>query len=55
MAFMDALEAASIDYDRQPEGYFIYLREQQQEAWQRIRQQFRLQVEAEPPSLFEPG
>ncbi|MSQ41156.1 MAG: hypothetical protein EXR55_05815 [Dehalococcoidia bacterium] len=54
MAFMDALEAAGIDYDRQPDGYFIYLREEHREAWERVCRQFRLQVEAEPPGLMEP-
>ena len=53
MALMDALEAAGIAYDRQPDGYYIYPQPGQEEAWAHIRQQFRLVVEEEPPSIFE--
>ena len=53
MNFMDALEDAGIDYSREPEGYFIYLREGQQEAWERVRQQFQAVVsEEDPPTIF---
>ena len=54
MAFMDALEAASLDYDRQPDGYYVYLRSSQQEAWERIRQRFHLAVEEDPPDILDP-
>ncbi|GEM_PF-1002067 len=53
MALMDALEAAGIDYDRQPAGYFIYLREGQLEAWERVRKEFSLQIEEDDPSILD--
>ena len=53
MEFMDALEDAGIDYSREPEGYFIYLREGQQPAWEQVRKRFDAEVvEEDPLSLF---
>lgn len=51
MSFMDALESAGIDYERQPDGYFVYLREGQGEVWEQLCQRFHLIVEEAPPSL----
>ncbi len=53
MAFMDAMDAAGVDYDRQPDGYFIYLKPGQEEAWAHIRAHFRLVIEEEPASDVE--
>ena len=54
MQFMDALEAAGIDYSREREGYFIYLREGQQEVWERVRHRFQAEVaEEDPPTLSD--
>jgi hypothetical protein len=53
MAFMDALEEAGISYQREPDGYIIYLRDHQREAWERIRREFRAHVlEEDPPLIF---
>ena len=53
MAFMDALEAAGIDYSREAEGYMVYLRESQRERWERIAARCRAEVlEEDPPMAF---
>ena len=49
MDFMDSMEKASIDYSREPEGYFIFLREGQQQIWEQIRLQFNTVVYEEDP------
>ena len=49
MKFMDAMEEACIDYSREPEGYFVYLREGQQRIWEGIRRQFDAVVYEEDP------
>ena len=55
MAFMDALEEEEISYAREPEGYLIFSRETQHEAWEKIRQRFQARVvEEDPVILFEP-
>ncbi len=53
MHFMDALEEAGIHYSREPDGYVIYLRDDQREAWERIRKAFAAEVaEEDPPLIF---
>ena len=51
MRFMDAMEEAGIDYSREPDGYYIYLRDGQWEAWERIRLQFEAEVVDEDPAM----
>ena len=51
MHFMDALEEEGIDYSREPDGYYIYLRDGQQEAWERIRVRFEAEVLDEDPAM----
>ena len=51
MGFMDALEEAEIDYSRDPEGYFIFLRAGQEKAWEQIRLQFQAVVTEEDPPM----
>ncbi|MBI4298187.1 MAG: hypothetical protein HY666_00290 [Chloroflexi bacterium] len=51
---MDALDEAQIDYSREPEGYFIFLRDGQEEDWERIREQFQAVVgEENPPTVID--
>ena len=53
MAFMDALEDSGIDYSREAEGYLVYLKDSQHEAWERISESCRVDVlEEDPPMLF---
>ena len=53
MGFMDALEEAGIAYSREPDGYVVYLKDGQQEAWRDIQQRFRARVaEEDPPLIF---
>ena len=55
MAFMDALEEAGIDYSREREGYFIFLRQGQEETWEGICRQFETEFsEEEPTSEMDP-
>lgn len=55
MSFMDALEEAGIDYSREREGYFIFLREGQQGTWEQISRRFQAEfVEEEPTSEMDP-
>ena len=51
MYFMDAMEEEGIDYSREPDGYYVYLRDGQSEAWERIRQRFQLDVVDEDPAM----
>ena len=52
MQFMDALEEEGLDYSREPDVYFIFLREGQQKVWEQIRRQFQAEVaEEDPPSV----
>ena len=51
MGFMDALEEEGIDYSREPDGYYIYLRDGQREAWERIRVEFQAEVVDEDPAM----
>ena len=51
MQFMDAMEEEGIDYSREPDGYYVYLRDGQTEAWDRIRQRFQLDVVDEDPAM----
>lgn len=52
MHFMDAMEEESIDYSREPDGYYIYLRDGQWETWERIRQRFQLDVVDDDPAMI---
>jgi hypothetical protein len=52
MHFMDALEEERIDYTREPDGYYIYLRESQWEAWESIRLRFQAEVVDEDPAMM---
>ena len=53
MAFMDAMEADGIDYDRHTDGYWIYLRESQTETWAVLVSEFSLRIEdTDPPAFF---
>lgn len=52
MQFMDALEDAGIDYSRDPEGYYVYLRESQQEVWQGVRRRFQVEIVEEDPATL---
>ena len=52
MHFMDALEEERIDYTREPDGYYIYLRESQREAWESIRLRFQAEVVDEDPAMM---
>ena len=52
MAFMDALEDAGIDYAREPDGYYVYLREGQQSVLGEICDQFHAQVVEEDPATI---
>ena len=53
MGFMDALEDAGISYQREPDGYFVYLKDSQREAWERIKGEFKARVlEEDPPLVF---
>jgi len=53
MAFMDAMEADGIDYDRHTDGYWVYLRESQTETWTVLVSKFSLRIEdTDPPAFF---
>ena len=53
MAFMDAMEADGIDYDRHTDGYWIYLRESQEDQWKQLVSTFALTIEdTDPPAFF---
>ena len=51
MAFMDALEAAGIDYHRDKADYIIYLKESQRDAFDRVHREFGLQVYEDDPMM----
>ena len=52
MDFMDALEDAGIDYSREPDGYYVYLREGQQYSLEEICRQFHAQIVEEDPATI---
>jgi hypothetical protein len=53
MLFMDAMEADGIDYDRNKDGYWIYLRESQVVPWTVLISRFSLIIEdTDPPAFF---
>jgi len=52
MHFMDALEEAGIDYAREPDGYFIYLKAGQQAVLEEICQQFHAEMVEEDPATM---
>jgi hypothetical protein len=52
MHFMDALEDAGIDYAREPDGYFIYLREGQQAVFEEICRKFHAEIVEEDPATI---
>ena len=49
---MDALEDAGIDYSRDPDGYYVYLRDGQQSILGEICHQFHAQVVEEDPTTI---
>jgi hypothetical protein len=46
---MDSLEEAGIDYSREPDGYYVYLRMRQEDVLQRICSRFEALIVAENP------
>jgi len=52
MHFMDALEKAGLDYAREPDGYYIYLREGQQAALEEICSRFHAAIAGEDPAML---
>jgi hypothetical protein len=52
MAFMDAMEDNGVDYDRQTDGYWIYLRESQTDLWEQLVSKFSLKIEDTDPPVF---
>lgn len=52
MAFMDALEDARLEYERIPDGYVIFLKDDQYAAWDRISERFLIPDPEENPPLF---
>ena len=52
MHFMDALEDAGIDYAREPDGYFIYLKAGQQAVLEEICRQFHAEMVEEDPATM---
>jgi hypothetical protein len=53
MGFMDALEDAGISYQREPDGYIIYLKDTQRDDWERVKAQFKARIlEEDPPLVF---
>ena len=52
MDFMDAMEEEGIDYSREPDGFYIYLRDGQWETWERIRVAFGIDVVDEDPAMI---
>ena len=51
MAFMDALEAAGIDYHRDREEYIVYLKDRQLQAFDLIHREFELAVFEDDPMM----
>jgi len=52
MHFMDALEVAGVDYVREPDGYYIYLREGQQAVLEEICREFHAGMVEEDPAMM---
>ncbi len=52
MHLMDPLEDAGIDYAREPEGYFIYLREGQKAVLEEICRKFHAEIVEEDPAII---
>ena len=52
MSFMDALEEAGIDYTREPDGYYIYLRSGQRETLDLICNRFEAPIVEEDPATI---
>ena len=52
MAFMDALEGARLEYERIPDGYVIFLKDDQTTAWDQIRVRFHIPNPEENPPLY---
>ena len=52
MHFMDALEGAGIDYVREPDGYYIYLRQGQQTVLEGICREFHAGMVEEDPAMM---
>ena len=49
MQFMDSLEETGIDYSREPDGYYVYLRTGQEDLLQTICLRFEAVIVAENP------
>ena len=49
MQFMDSLEETGIDYSREPDGYYVYLRIGQEDLLQKICSRFEAVIVAENP------
>lgn len=52
MAFMDALEDCGLEYERIPDGYVIFLKDDQTADWDQIRARFQIPSPEENPPLF---
>ena len=52
MAFMDALEVVGLEYERIPDGYVIFLEDEQSTAWEQIRTRFLIPNPEENPPLY---
>jgi hypothetical protein len=52
MAFMDAMEDNGVEYERQTDGYWIYLRESQTDLWEQLVSKFSLKIEDTDPPVF---
>ena len=52
MAFMDALEEASIAVSRTTESFVVSVAAGQEAAWEEIRRRFRLELDEEEPPMF---
>ena len=52
MSFMDALEEAGIDYTRELDGYYIYLKPGQRDTMDLICRRFQAPMVEEDPASF---
>ena len=52
MAFMDALENAGLEYERIPDGYVIFLRDDQADDWEEVRARFSIPNPENNPPLY---
>ena len=52
MAFMDALEDAGLEYERIPDGYVVFLKDDQNGEWDEVRERFLISNSEENPPLY---